>query len=109
MPDNLGLATAYLCWQGTESITYTAKRASGNTTDTVEHALRRALSRKEIRDSNGLFTARDIAWNLPAAELAITDCQENDTITAGAEVWTIREVQLLTKTTRWRFVCVKER
>ena len=110
MSVNLGLSSAYKNWVGTESVVYARKAPGGTTTTTVAHALRRALRRSEVQASQGLWTMQDLAWNLPEAELDLdTTPTEGDTITAGSEVWSVLEVQLLTKRSRWRFVCRKER
>jgi hypothetical protein len=87
---------------GLEAVTLTS--ISGATT-AVGGALRLRITEQEAAASGGQYTRRDVRWHLPAAQVA-TAPQVGATITDGAgQVWTIRQVDHDTRSSRWRCWC----
>jgi hypothetical protein len=64
-------------------------------------ALRRPLA---PRIDAGVQTSR-AAWHVRAAELAGAVPQVGNTLAAGSEVWSVKEVTRLSFATRYRLVC----
>lgn len=107
------LATSYLSWTDTESVTVVTKRSSGNTSITVAKALRRSLNRQEQQLVGGLLSGDEIVWNIPDALLTASPngsavIREGDTIGDGTDTFTVTRVSLLSKANRWRCICQKE-
>jgi hypothetical protein len=101
----------YLYFDGTEAIVYTyVKRVNGTETTTqveVRHALRRALSARELAASNGAYQSLDIVWHLPVAELEGTDVRPGEgriKPAAGGPTYAILDASLNTLRTRWKCV-----
>jgi hypothetical protein len=74
----------------------------GATPHTVQ-ALRRPL---QPRITSGVQTDR-AAWHVRAQDLGGDVPQLENTLTAGAETWTIKEVEHLSFGTRYRLTCEK--
>ncbi len=88
---------------GLEAVTL-ARRGStpGGPPARVAHALRRSVSLREAAVSGGRYTAADVTWHLPVAELGQSP-RLGDLIRSGDErQWTVLEVRLTTLGTRWR-------
>ncbi len=88
---------------GLEAVTL-ARRGStpGGAAATIAHALRRAVSVREAAASDGRYTAGDVTWHLPVAELAAAP-RLGDLVRSGeGRQWTVLEVRLTTLGTRWR-------
>jgi hypothetical protein len=82
-------ASDYQLVDGTQTVTYTAPRAGGNTTLTIHFADAHAYTLLELVRSGGLYQAGDRRWGLGNAEFpaGITP-QRGDTITdASGTVW----------------------
>lgn len=67
----------------------------------VVQALRRPLA---PRIDAGVQTSR-AAWHVRAADLAGATPQVGNTLTADSELWSVKEVTLLSLATRFRLVC----
>jgi hypothetical protein len=88
---------------GLEAVTL-ARRGStpGGAPAPIAHALRRSVSMREAAASDGRYTAADVTWHLPVAELAQSP-RLGDLIRSGdGRQWTVLEVRLTTLGTRWR-------
>jgi hypothetical protein len=68
----------------------------------VPHALRRAITAREVAESNGRYVAGDVAWHLPAAELVEVPAVGDRIVDAAGRRFTILAVQQATCRTRWR-------
>jgi hypothetical protein len=86
---SVSLALDYRSVDGTETVTYTAKRSGGNTTLTVNFAEPRDYTLKEITALGGMVQAGDREWGLGNAEFTggLTP-QRGDTVAqADGTVW----------------------
>lgn len=92
---------------GTKTVTHTHKTASGSTPDSVPYAEKQGV---RVQDAAGtwVLSATDCVWFLPDAE-CLNDPVGGDTVTDGAEVWTIQDAALEPLTAVWECRCVKER
>ena len=77
---------------------------SSNTID-VAHALCRTVRTREIRKSEGRYTAGDVAWHLPDGELSWPPRVGDVIVDADDRRWTVLDVQATTLEGRWRCVC----
>jgi hypothetical protein len=68
----------------------------------VAHGLRRAMTVRDVARSNGRYTASDVAWHLPCAELGDAPALGDVIADSQGRRWTILDVQLATQQTRWR-------
>ena len=82
----------------------TLRRADGSAFATIGAALRRAVTTREAAASDGRYTASDVRWHLPAAELAAPPIWEIGSSTPAAGCWTILETRLQTCGSRWECV-----
>lgn len=98
----LDLSGHYAYFHGTEAITHTSTRDTGNLTDAVANALRRQVTSKEAAASNGVYTTSDLAWSLPVSQAAYTPKPGDKITDAAAVVWTVLQVDKATLGTRWR-------
>jgi hypothetical protein len=99
---------------GTQTVTYTAKRPpSADVTDTVPYSLRYDIDRRSVLASDGAFKLEDATWELPVAELVLTGSltpQEGDTVTeSGGTVWVVKAVEKTALDTIWKLTCGKAR
>lgn len=87
---------------GLQSVTLTDR---DDADQAIEHALRRAVTRRESEASNGFYSTSDVHWHLPQSEVTgepqlgwvVTDADENE--------WTALAVEDQTLTDRWRLTC----
>jgi hypothetical protein len=87
----------------TESVTVERRDAPpGLPGAAVLHALRRAMTAREVAESNGRYVAGDAAWHLPAAELQEPPAVGDRIVDAAGRRFTILAVQEATCGTRWR-------
>ena len=105
----LDISGDYAIWDGSETVTHTSKPATGNVTDSVAKALRRAVTIREVTASGGYYTMQDTIWHLALDEMAYTPKEGDTTTDASSVVWTIIEVAKQTLSSRWRCVCRRER
>ena len=88
---------------GSESVTVYRRGATpGSPGVAVAHALRRAVTAREAARSNGRYTASDVTWHLPCAELGDAPGLGDVIADSQGRRWTILDVQLATQQTRWR-------
>jgi len=87
---------------GQEPVTLT--RPGSSTSTPISDALRRSLRRGEIEASGGRYTAGDVAWHLPGAQLGDAPRVGDVIIDAAAGRWTLLEVERATLGSRWRCV-----
>jgi len=88
---------------GTETVAVCRRGSTpGSPGTTVSHALRRAVTTREAAESHGRYTASDVIWHLPAAELADSPRLGDLVVDADGRRWTILEVQSAALRTRWR-------
>lgn len=62
----------YLAWDNTEAVRLTSRRkssAGGDMTDLVPVARRRALTRRELAASRGVYVATDLVWEIPSDQI----------------------------------------
>jgi hypothetical protein len=82
----------------------TVSRPDGSLTVEVAHALRLAVKTREARRSGGRYTASDVVWHLPAAELPEAPRLGDLIVDADSRKWTILQVREVTEGRRWRCV-----
>jgi hypothetical protein len=82
----------------------TLVRPGSSAAEAVPHALRRAVAVREAAVSAGRYTTADVAWHLPAAELADPPRPGDAIIDASGGRWTVLEVRLAAQGGRWRCV-----
>ncbi len=71
----------------------------------VDHALCRAIRTREAEPSGGHYTAANVIWYLPAAELPGGITPADILIDQSARRWTVLDVQSTALRTCWRCVC----
>jgi hypothetical protein len=89
-----GLETVTLCRRGS---------TPGDPGTVVAHALSSGVTMREAAASSGRYTASDVTWHLPVAELPDAP-RLGDLIVGGQRRWTVLEVQRTTLGTRWRCI-----
>jgi head-tail adaptor len=82
----------------------TLRRADGSAAAAIGAALRLAVATHEAAASDGRYTANDVRWHLPAAELAAPPRLGDRIVDAAAGCWTILETRLQTCGSRWECV-----
>jgi hypothetical protein len=82
----------------------TVRRPGSSAASTVAHALRQAVRTREAERSEGRYTAADVVWHLPAAEIAQPPRPGDVIVDAGIGRWTVLEVAQATFRSRWRCV-----
>jgi len=82
----------------------TVRRPGSSADITVARALRQAVRTREAERSEGRYTAADVMWHLPAAEIAQPPRPGDVIVDAGAGRWTVLEVAQATFRSRWRCV-----
>jgi hypothetical protein len=90
------LADDYKLDDNAETITYTSKLASGNTTLTIHFASWSTLSQKEINGSQGFYQMGDRSWLLGAAEFTggITPKPGDSFVDASSITWEVLDADL---------------
>ena len=88
---------------GLEPVTVTRPGSSAATE--VTHALRRAVRTGEVKQSEGQYTASDVAWHLPVSELPEAPRLGDVIVDADDQRWSVLGVQNTTFQGRWRCVC----
>jgi hypothetical protein len=86
---------------GLEAVTV---RRPGSSAAAVVDALRQAVHTREAERSEGRYTAGDVAWNLPASQLAEPPRPGDVIVDAAGQRWTVLEASQLTLRSRWRCV-----
>jgi hypothetical protein len=101
----------YAIFDGAESVTLASKTSSGSTPQSVAGALRMAVRRSELVYAGLLgMEQQTTVWNLPVSKCGGVVPKNGDSITdSGGTVWTIDSVDLRTRNSRYRCVCVRER
>ena len=88
---------------GLEPVTFYRRRSDPESPGTpVAHALRRAVKTTEAEASDGQYTAGDVAWHLPVAELPDSPRPGDVLCDNQAQRWTVLEVGRHTLASRWR-------
>ncbi len=88
---------------GLEAVTL-CRRGSipGGPGTVIPHALRRQVTTREAAASNGKYTANDVTWHLPAAELHDAPRLGDVVLSGEGCQWTVLDVQRTTLGSRWR-------
>lgn len=86
---------------GLQAVTFTP---AGGADQSITHALKRSVRRREADPSNGLYTSADVRWHLPIEEVT-GEPVPGGTITEGSTEWTILTVDRDTLSDRWRCTC----
>ncbi len=68
----------------------------------IGHALRRAVTTREAAASDGHYTASDVTWHLPVAELPAAPRLGDVLCDAAGRRWTVLDVAGTTLGSRWR-------
>lgn len=71
----------------------------------VARALCRAIRTRELQPSGGRYTAGDVVWYLPAAELPAVAAPGDVLIDEAGRRWTVLDVQQTALKSCWRCVC----
>jgi len=87
---------------GLETVTVTRPGSSAATV--VTGALRSVVHSRQVAESAGQYTVGDVAWHLPAGELAGSPQVGDVIIDAADQRWTVLRVQKTSLATRWRCV-----
>lgn len=107
------VANDYKIGDAQETVTFTAKRESGNTNYTITNADGGDLSNRTIAASNGLFQLGDWSFLLGANQITVAADQprEGDIITqAGGTVWVlIQDARLDALGISWNCIVRKAR
>ena len=86
-----------------EAVTLRARGSSPESPGTpIAHALRRAVTTREAAVSSGRYTASDVTWHLPVAEVPVAPRLGDVLCDAGGCAWTVLEVAQTTLASRWR-------
>ncbi len=80
----------------------TVTRPGGSAGTEVTHALRRPTRTREAQESGGRYTAGDVVWHLPAAELTTSPRPGDVIVDEDGRRWTVLEVQKAALGGRWR-------
>jgi hypothetical protein len=83
-------------------VAVTLRRRGSSASTAIAHALRRAVTRAEVAASDGKYTAGDVVWHLPAAELPSAPRLGDRIVDATQVRWTILAVEQATLGTRYR-------
>jgi hypothetical protein len=93
---------------GTEAVRVLRRgSAPGSPGAEVPHALGRVMTTREAAESDGRYTAGDVVWHLPVAELDHAPRLGDVILDAAGRRFTVLEVQLVALRTRWR--CIARR
>jgi hypothetical protein len=86
-----------------ESVTLNRRGSTpGGAGETVDKALRRAVTVAEAAKSGGKYTASDVTWHISCAQLNARP-RLGDVITDGdGGRWTVLDVRLVTMNSRWQ-------
>ena len=79
---------------GLEPVTVTRPGSSAATE--VTHALRRAVRTGELKQSEGQYTASDVAWHLPVSQLPEAPRLGDVIVDADDQRWSVLGVQKTT-------------
>jgi len=82
----------------------TVTRPGSSAATEVTHALRRVVRTREAEQSEGRYTAGDVAWHLPASELSTAPRPGDVIVEADGQRWTVLDVDETTLDSRWRCV-----
>lgn len=94
------LGSDFLSVDGLEAVTI--ERTDAAPATPIAHALRRATTTAEADNSNGKYTASDLVWHLPTAELPESPRLGDRIVDAQTTGWTVLEVESCTLANRWR-------
>lgn len=101
----LDTSRSYLVWDNREPIYIESTRRVGSTVDYVPECKRRALTRKELFSSNGVYTGQDIVWLVPRIIVPHLEIKPADVVIDSDKVrWTALEAGLNTFKSWWRLV-----
>ncbi len=94
-----------------ETVTFTPVNHSGGDPVEVEGAQRYAIGLVEIEQSQGLFVAGDVVWELPLVLMEDVQPQQGDTVTDSDDVaWVVvQRVGKIIWGTAWQLVCRPQR
>jgi len=88
---------------GTEPITLNRRGSTpGGAGETIQNALRRAITVSEAARSNGKYTASDLTWHLPCEQLSKRPGLGDVITDAGGQRWTVLDVRAATLQSRWQ-------
>jgi hypothetical protein len=88
---------------GLESVTLRRRGQSpGGPGVVVSHALRKSITMREAAASGGRYTASDVVWHLPVAELPEAPRLGDVLRDSSGRRWTVLEVAHTVLGTRWR-------
>lgn len=86
---------------GLEAVTL---KHRGGPSESITHAMQRALNTREIAASDGKYLGGDIRWHLPNAEVSRQPMPGDKIIDAASNQWIILDAQHATLENRWRCV-----
>jgi hypothetical protein len=84
------------------------RRADSAVETTIEHALRRPVSKNESAASGGAISLADVRFHLPAEELPLAPAVDDQLIDAAGKVWIVSSVKAASCATRWECLCHAE-
>lgn len=94
------IVSDWKCWADRENVTLIAEKNSGDMSYALSAtggaAKRRALTFKELAASGGVYTAQDMVWLVPSANLpaGVVPKMADRVRDSGANDWTVLEVAL---------------
>lgn len=98
---------------GTEAVTVTLARTSGDVAVSVDNALRQPVTRKFQMAGGVNLESADTVFNIPDSQLNPAAngrvIQPQDTIAGGGVTWIVQHAQLATLGSRWECVCARKR
>ena len=87
---------------GLETATLRRRSTPGALGTVITHALRRSVTTREAAASGGRYTASDVTWHLPVAELAEAPRLGDVLCDAAGRHWTVLDVAQTTLGSRWQ-------
>ncbi|MDA7977503.1 MAG: hypothetical protein MPJ50_01880 [Pirellulales bacterium] len=86
----------------TEAVTFVS---DGMSTTEITEALRRRLTRRDVKFGGGRLMESDVFWHLPQSELAVAPKPGEKIIDSAPQTWTIVQVDHDVVDGRWRCGC----
>lgn len=103
MSASLDVSNDFAVFDGAEIVTLCEPRSSSGVEPAAvtTPALRRKLTVREIEASRGKYTASDVRWHLPDAELPTAPALGSLIVDGAGRAWTILEASRVTLGSRW--------
>lgn len=103
MSASLDLSHDFAVFDGAQSVVVRAPRTSAGAAgaEVQTAALRRSVTVREVEASRGRYTAGDVRWHLPTAQVPVAPALGSTIIDDDGRAWTIVETRHVTLGSRW--------